>query len=93
MSPIHPLFGRLLSAVSFKRWNGELLLVVTLSDGSPGTINAYDTGIFGESAAVVASLGVLDAAGLRELRRLVIGVGGSGAGRGGRRPGVAGGSR
>ena len=35
----HPLFGRLLSAQSFKRWNGVLLLVVELPD-SPGTIRA-----------------------------------------------------
>ena len=34
----HPLFGRLLAAKSFKRWNGVLLLVIDLPDGSPGTI-------------------------------------------------------
>jgi hypothetical protein len=30
----HPLFGRLLAAKSFKRWNGVLLLVIDL----PGTV-------------------------------------------------------
>jgi hypothetical protein len=41
----HPLFGRLLVARSFKRWNGVLLLVVDLPDGSPGTIRADATRI------------------------------------------------
>ena len=39
----HPLFGRLLAARSFKRWNGVLLLVVDLPDGSSGTIRADAT--------------------------------------------------
>ena len=85
ISPRHPLCGRVLAAASFKRWAGELLLVVTLPDGSPGTVRADDTGVFGEAAAAerVAAQGagvVLDAAGLRELHRLVTviraGVGG-----------------
>jgi hypothetical protein len=32
----HPLFAELLEPSAFKRWNGVLLLVVTLRDGSPG---------------------------------------------------------
>lgn len=63
----HPLFGRGLAARSFKRWNGVLLLVVDLPDGSPGTIRADATDVFG----VAGSQGVvtvLDAAGLREDR-------------------------
>jgi len=46
----HPLFGRLLAARSFKRWNGALLLVVELPDGSPGTIRADATDVFGGPA-------------------------------------------
>lgn len=61
----HPLFGRVLAARSFKRWNGVLLLVVDLPDGSPGTIRADATDVFG----VAGSQGVvMDAAGLREDR-------------------------
>jgi hypothetical protein len=65
----HPLFGRLLAARSFKRWNGALLLVVELPDGSPGTIHADATDVFGGGGGDGA-VSVLDAAGLRELRRL-----------------------
>ena len=85
----HPLFDRVLPAASFKRWAGELLLVVRLPDGSPGTVRADDTGVFGEVASPVSAGVVLDAAGLRELYRLVLaigGVGGSGT-RGGARVG------
>jgi hypothetical protein len=39
----HPLFAELLEPSAFKRWNGVLLLVVTLRDGSPGTIRADAT--------------------------------------------------
>ena len=65
----HPLFGRLLAARSFKRWNGALLLVVELPDGSPGTIRADATDVFGADGAEGA-VSVLDAAGLRELHGL-----------------------
>ena len=70
-SAVHPLFGRLLEAASFKRWNGELLLVVTLPDGSPGTVRACDTGVFGVPVEAGGAGVVLDAAGIRELARLV----------------------
>ena len=66
----HPLFGRLLAARSFKRWNGVLLLVVDLPDGSPGTIRCDATDVFRVWRAAVA-VPVLDAAGLRELHRLI----------------------
>ena len=64
----HPLFGRLLAARSFKRWNG-VLLVVELRDGSPGTIRADATDVLGVGGVGGAGA-VLDAAGLRELHRL-----------------------
>jgi hypothetical protein len=65
----HPLFGRLLAAKSFKRWNGVLLLVIDLPDGSPGTIRCDATDVLGVVESGPRS--VLDAAGLRALHRLV----------------------
>jgi pimeloyl-ACP methyl ester carboxylesterase len=65
----HPLFGRLLAARSFKRWNGALLLVVELPDGSPGTVRADATDVFGVGG-VEGAVSVFNAAGLRELHRL-----------------------
>jgi hypothetical protein len=68
-SPTHPLSGRLLTALSFQRRNGVLMLVVTLPDGSRGTIAAQATGVFGESA-VQAAPAVLSAEGIRHLHEL-----------------------
>ncbi len=65
----HPLFGRLLAAKSFKRWNGVLFLVIDLPDGSPGTIRCDATDVLGVVEPGPQS--VLDAAGLRALHRLV----------------------
>jgi len=70
VAPTHPLFGCLLAARSFKRWNGVLLLVVDLPDGSPGTIRADATDVLGDCGQADA-VSVLNAAGLRELHRLV----------------------
>ena len=50
----HPLFGRLLAAKSFKRWNGVLLLVIDLPDGSPGTIRCDATDVLGVGRAEAA---------------------------------------
>jgi hypothetical protein len=66
----HPLFGHLLAARSFKRWNGVLLLVVELPDGSPGTIHADATDVLG-GGGPEGAVSVLDARGLRELYSLV----------------------
>ena len=67
---VHPLFGRLLPATGFKRYDGVLYLVVGLPDGSPGTIPVTATDILGEEApqGVATSLTV---EGIRELRVLV----------------------
>jgi hypothetical protein len=46
-SEVHPLFGRLVRASSFKRLNGVLHLVVELPDGSPGTVRAEATDVLG----------------------------------------------
>ncbi|MBV8462289.1 MAG: hypothetical protein JO368_03290 [Acidimicrobiales bacterium] len=67
---MHPLFGQLLAARSFKRWDGALLLVVVLPDGSPGTIPAGATDVLG-SRVEQPLMSVLSVAGLRRLRVLV----------------------
>ncbi len=68
---VHPLFGRLLAAAGFKRWDGALLLVVTLPDGSPGTIPADATNVFGDAPGVSPARSVLTVEGVRQLRRLM----------------------
>jgi hypothetical protein len=67
----HPLFGQLLEATGFKRLGGVLHLVVMLRDGSPGTIRAEATNVFGEPAPVVGST-VLSVEGIRHLRAVVL---------------------
>ena len=84
---IHPLFGELLACSAFKRWNGVLLLVVELPDGSPGTVRADATNILAaEPAAPVASVAptglVLDGDGVQTLQALVAAMQ--------RRPGIRG---
>jgi hypothetical protein len=80
---VHPLCGRLVSASSFKRWNGLLLLVIELPDGSPGTIRADATDVFGGTVEEVGPAVVLDADGLRRLRSLVGVLDARATGRGG----------
>jgi len=71
-SEVHPLFGRLLWASGFKRLGGVLHLVVTLPDGSPGTIRADATGVLGDGLELQAPPGtVLSVEGIRQLRVLV----------------------
>jgi hypothetical protein len=69
----HPLFGRLLCASGFKRLGGVLHLVVVLPDGSPGTIRADATGVFGDELEAPSEPGatVLSVEGVRQLRVLV----------------------
>jgi hypothetical protein len=69
VSTTHPLSGRLVAARSFKRLHGELLLVIELPDGSPGTIPAAATNVLGTVADAGLAV-VLDAAGWRRLRDL-----------------------
>lgn len=72
VSEVHPLFGRLLPATAFKRWRGELLLVVVLPDGSPGTLPAAATDVFGVlDEAEVPVTAVLSLDGVRRLRLLL----------------------
>lgn len=70
-APVHPLFGELLACSGFRRWNGVLLLVVELPDGSPGTVRADATGIFATAPMTPTEL-VLDGDGIQGLRRLVV---------------------
>jgi hypothetical protein len=63
----HPLFGRLLRASSFKRIGGVFHLVVELPDGSPGTIPAEATDVFGD-VVVERDVTVLTVEGARRLR-------------------------
>jgi hypothetical protein len=83
---VHPLFGRLLPATGFKRWEGELLLVVVLPDGSPGTIRVDVTDVLG-AAEVEVSASVLSVDGLRRLRQFVDALGSTRPSRGGARTG------
>lgn len=71
---VHPLFGQALPANGLKRWKGEILLVVVLPDGSPGTIALSATSLSGEDAAVGPST-VLSLDGVRHLRSLVATLG------------------
>jgi len=78
----HPLFGVVLPCSAFKRWNGVLLLVVELPDGSPGTVRADVTDIFPLPPAALSRL-VLDGDGILRLHGLVVALRGSdGVGRG-----------
>jgi hypothetical protein len=67
----HPLFGQLLEATGFKRLGGVLHLVVMLRDGSPGTVRAEATNVFGEPTPVVG-MTVLSVEGIRYLRAVVL---------------------
>ena len=67
----HPLFGEVLEASGFKRWDGALLLVVTLPDGSPGTIRVAATNVFSADPVEPVRL-VLDGEGIRALYALAV---------------------
>jgi hypothetical protein len=69
-STVHPLFGRLLQARTFKRWEGSLFLVVGLPDGSPGTIAVTATDILGDEPIVTLAT-TMSVDGVRHLRALV----------------------
>jgi hypothetical protein len=70
-SVTHPLFGRVLAASGFRRQGGVLSLVVTLADGSPGTIRADATDILGGPPAPDGAT-VMSAEGFRRLHDLVM---------------------
>jgi hypothetical protein len=81
----HPLFGELLAASGFRRFDGVLHLVVELPDGSPGTIRSDATDVLAAAAPGQPALAVLDAAGVRALRVLVTAMGDAGSQRSRRR--------
>ncbi|VBA48415.1 hypothetical protein [Mycobacterium pseudokansasii] len=65
----HPLYGEQLRALSFRRRQGVLRLVVVLPDGTPGMVAADATDVFGSDAAVLAGLATtLSVEGVRRLR-------------------------
>ena len=65
----HPLFGERLRALSFRRRQGVLRLVVVLPDGTPGMVAADATDVFGDAGTVVAGLATtLSVEGVRRLR-------------------------
>lgn len=66
----HPLFGLVVAAHQFRRVDSVLFLVVTLPDGSPGTVRAVATDVLG-GLAVEPGVTVLDGDGVRALRALV----------------------
>ena len=63
----------MLPASGFKRWNGVLLLVVGLPDGSPGTVRADATDVFAAPPVEPSPL-VLDGDGIQRLHGLVVAV-------------------
>jgi hypothetical protein len=65
------LFGDVLEASGFKRWNGDSLLVVTLPDGSPGTVRVEVTDLFAGPPEGPTPL-MLDGGGIQRLHRLVV---------------------
>jgi hypothetical protein len=70
----HPLYGEELRALSFRRRQGVLRLVVVLPDGTPGMVAADSTDVFGSDAAVVAgSATTLSVEGVRRLRSRLVG--------------------
>jgi hypothetical protein len=77
----HPLFGSRLTAYAFRHVDGVLHLKVRLPEGRPGLVRADATDVHGDGEECPGL--VLDVAGLRELRVLVLrlrdGVAGSGA--------------
>ena len=66
----HPLLGLVVAAHQFRRVDSVLFLVVTLPDGSPGTVRADATDVLG-GPADEPGVTVLDGDGVRALRALV----------------------
>jgi hypothetical protein len=68
----HPLRGERLRALSFRRRQGVLRLVVVLPDGTPGMVAADATDVFGDAGTVVAGVATtLSVDGVRRLRSLL----------------------
>jgi len=90
---VHPLFGSRLQALAFRHVDGVLHLKVKLPEGRPGLVRADVTDLGGDGEERPAL--VLDVAGLRELRLLVVRLadGAAGSGGSGGRPGRRGSPR
>jgi hypothetical protein len=69
----HPLCGERLRALSFRRRQGVLRLVVVLPDGTPGMVAADATDVFGDAGTVVAGVATtLSVEGVRRLRSRLV---------------------
>jgi hypothetical protein len=68
----HPLHGRRLRAYALRHVDGVPHLKVELPDGMPGLVAAEATDAFGADQAGAGAGLVLDGAGLRRLRALVM---------------------
>jgi hypothetical protein len=65
----HPLCGERLRALSFRRRQGVLRLVVVLPDGTPGMVAADATDVFGDAGTSASRLPTtLSVDGVRRLR-------------------------
>jgi hypothetical protein len=64
----HPLCGERLRALSFRRRQGVLRLVVVLPDGTPGMVAADATDVFGGEGVVARLATTLSVDGVRRLR-------------------------
>ena len=65
----HPLLGERLRALSFRRRQGVLRLVVVLPDGTPGMVAADATDVFGDAGTSASRLPtILSVDGVRRLR-------------------------
>jgi hypothetical protein len=70
----HPLHGCRLRAYAVRHVDGVPHLKVELPDGMPGLVAAEATDVFGAEAAGADAGLVLDGAGLRRLRAVVMGL-------------------
>ena len=65
----HPLLRERLRALSFRRRQGVLRLVVVLPDGTPGMVAADATDVFGDAGTSASQLPtILSVDGVRRLR-------------------------
>ena len=63
------MFRERLRALSFRRRQGVLRLVVVLSDGTPGMVAADATDVFGDAGTLVSRVAtILSVDGVRRLR-------------------------
>ena len=67
----HPLAGQMVRAEQAHRWNGEIWLVVKLSDGYPSRVRVSETDLCGDGRLEQVGLITLSAEGVRALRDFI----------------------